>query len=94
MFKIKKSQGMPMNLIIIVVMLLAVLIIVLGLFRSHIFKFSEDLKGCSVKGAVCISDGNLNAECTQKKGIVEGTKCKTLPTSKEPDGECCVLLPS
>ena len=74
--KNKKSQGMPINTIIIAALALIVLVILIAIFTGQIGKTAQNLGSCITKGGKCANDGE--GQC----------KDKDYPISIFVSGEC------
>ncbi|MEK6947430.1 MAG: DUF948 domain-containing protein [Nanoarchaeota archaeon] len=59
----KKSQGMPINTVIIAAIALAVLVVLIVIFTGGIGKTSQNLGSCVTKGGVCANTNGLNNQC-------------------------------
>lgn len=85
--KSKKSQGLPINVIIIAALSLVVLVVLLAIFTGTTRKTVENLGSCITKGGKCANAGE--GECKDKdypipvivSGDCENTKPKNL---------CCI----
>ena len=64
----KKSQGMPLNVIVIAAILLVVLVIFISFFKTNISKISGDLQRCEVRGGECV-----DKKCDGR--VLSGFKC-------------------
>ena len=51
--KLKKAQGLPLNIIIIAIILLIVMAVVIFIFLGGARDFDKGLKNCEAKGGVC-----------------------------------------
>lgn len=58
----KKSQGMPINIIIIAAISLIVLVVILMIFSSSFSKTSENIGSCLTKGGICADDSTLGGK--------------------------------
>lgn len=72
--KIKKSQGMPLNVIIIAAIVLAVLIVVLFIFTERAGFFSKNIKSCEQNGGNCVNREEcesmpIDFECLEKNKV-------------------------
>ena len=73
----RKSQGMPINTIIIAVIALAVLVVLIFVFTGKIKIFSSTIESCEAQGGGCDPDGQCdqnqvkqsNAKCTQSGAV-------------------------
>ena len=74
--KNKKSQGLPLNLIIIAIIALIVLVIIIAIFAGKIRFFPSGVQSCEGKGGTCYTTSCaelnlasiLNHDCQQKQG--------------------------
>ncbi len=83
----KKSQGMPINVIIIAALALIVLVVLAAIFTGRVKIFSENLQSCAAKQGQC-EKGPL---CPSNKALVTNTNCP----EGDPDKEkkfCCVQV--
>lgn len=82
----KKSQGLPVNIIIIAVIALIVLIVVVAIFTGRIKLFSGTLESCRAKQGQCES----GVVCPENKAQVTA-KC---PETEEDKGKniCCIQV--
>ena len=66
--KNKKSQGLPINIIIIAVISLIVLVVLVAIFTGYAGNWSRSIMGsCDEQGGVCSTDGECNkADFTRK----------------------------
>ena len=81
MVKNNKSQGMPINVIIIAALALIVLVVLATLLGGRLKIFSESLQSCAAKQGDCIAGD----KCPTSKALVTNTDCKK--------GEvCCVQV--
>ena len=80
----KKSQGMPVNVIIIAVLALIVLIVLTVIFTGRVKIFSSTLESCSAK----------QGHCTDKCGDQEVSVIAQCPEKEEPKPytKCCVQV--
>lgn len=81
MVKNKKSQGMPINVIIIAALALVVLVVLLAIFTGRIKIFSENLQSCAAKQGEC----ELGSKCPSNKALITNTDCPK-------DKVCCVTV--
>lgn len=70
--KAKKSQGMPINVIIIAVIVLIVLVVLIAIFAERAGIFSKQMKSCEQNGGNCVpkeecEDKIANFECPKDK---------------------------
>ena len=49
----KKAQGLPVNVIIIIALLLIVLVVLIAIFASRTDMFTSKLSDCSTRGGTC-----------------------------------------
>ena len=75
MIKRRKSQGMPVNVIIIAVIALIVLFVLVALFTGKIRGLSQDLESCTTKQGRCddkkecaANEATISAKCDKKDG--------------------------
>ena len=59
--RMKKAQGLSLNIVVIAVISLVVLIILIAIFTGKIGIFGENLKDCSSKGGKCVSRGQCES---------------------------------
>lgn len=80
--KSKKSQGMPINVIIVAALALMVLVIIAAIFTGRVRIFSQNLEDCGAKQGLCKKDCDTGTEAK-----ISNVKCpnKDLPT-------CCVQV--
>ena len=83
----RKSQGMPVNVIIIAALALIVLVVITLIFTGRVRIFSSALESCSAKQGHCVekitcgdNEARIIAECPEKGD----------PTSK--GKTCCVQV--
>ena len=85
----KKSQGMPINVIIIAVLALIVLVVLTAIFTGRVKIFSETLQSCAAKQGKCENyDGTFPKCPSQNQAIVTNTDCDT----NKPKQICCVQV--
>ena len=77
----KKSQGMPINVIIIAALALIVLVILLAIFMGRVKIFSESLQSCPAKQGHC-EKGMI---CPSNMALITNTDCPK-------DQICCVQV--
>ena len=85
----KKSQGMPINIIVIAAIALAVLVVLIVIFTGGIGKTSENLGSCVTKGGICADDPLLQGKCGDGYSIpliVSGACQNTKPVKNL----CCI----
>lgn len=84
----KKSQGLPINTIIIAVIALAVLIVLLVILTRGIGKTSENLGSCITKGGICADDSKLKGTCGGEYPIpfIVSGDCR----NTKPKNLCCI----
>ena len=68
----KKSQGMPLNVIIIATIVLIVLVVLIAIFTGRAGIFSKSMESCEQNGGNCVSKGECedriaNFECPEGK---------------------------
>jgi hypothetical protein len=73
----KKSQGMPLNVIIIALLLLIVLVVLVSVFVERAGIFSRNTRSCEYNGGICMEP----EDCSHKPLDFE---CET--------GVCCSVL--
>ena len=86
-----KSQGMPVNVIIIAVLALIVLLVLTVIFTGRVRIFSSTLESCSAKQGQC-ETGPL---CPTNKAMVTGTNCPETAQDKQSQSKksiCCVQV--
>lgn len=72
----KKSQGLPLNVIVIAAILLVVLILVIIFFSSRLNDSSKDLQSCYIRGGNCVENKNectgteIPAKCTEEAKLI------------------------
>lgn len=100
----KKSQGMPINVLIIAILGFVVLIVLIFIFSGYVGNWARGIGGtCSEQGGTCAEKNSAtnSAECANEnfprmvyaKGcpyIEPVTGTKTTDTNKA--GQCCVQL--
>jgi hypothetical protein len=87
--KAKKSQGMPLNVIIIAVLALIVLVILAAIFTGRVKLFSQGLESCGSKQGRCSMDMTPpGASCPSNAATVENTDCE----KRTPKQVCCVTV--
>ena len=84
--RLRKGQGLPINVIIIAALLLVTLIVVLGIFTGKFGKFSRDVESCTIKGGICRDNCN---EINEK--AIEGS-CTDLTGKTSPNKKCCIKV--
>jgi len=77
----RRSQGMPVNVIIIAVLALIVLVVLTVIFTGRVRIFSSTLESCQAKQGQC-ENGQL---CSGNKALIINTDCKTPQV-------CCVQV--
>ncbi|MBI1934899.1 hypothetical protein HYS31_00515 [Candidatus Woesearchaeota archaeon] len=82
-YKAKKSQGMPINVIIISALALIVLVILAAMFSGKVKLFSKTLEDCRTKQGSC-----HDAPCGPNEAVITNTEC---PKSKNPQA-CCIAV--
>lgn len=82
----KKSQGMPVNVIIIAALALIVLVVLVAIFTGRVRIFSQSLESCAAKQGQC-----YEKSCPPNMALVTNTNC--------PEGDpnpnkkiCCVQV--
>lgn len=84
--KNRKSQGLPLNTIIIAAIALVVLVVILLIFSDNIRDFSKNMKSCTAKGGECIDKGLCigdKADLGQKDCKEGKTCCMEISGTKE-----------
>jgi len=76
----RRSQGMPVNVIIIAVLALIVLVVLTVIFTGRVRIFSSTLESCSAKQGHCIdkcgdNEAMVIAQCPEKADPSTYTKC-------------------
>jgi len=67
----KKSQGLPINMIIIAAIVLIVLVVLITIFTGRAGVFTESMKSCEQNGGTCVPKGECenmpaNFKCSDK----------------------------
>ena len=89
MVKNTKSQGMPINVIIIAALALVVLVVLLAVFTGRIKIFSENLQSCAAKQGQC----EKGLSCPSNKALVTNTNCpETADDKQQGKNMCCVQV--
>lgn len=81
MIKSRKSQGMPINVIIIAALALIVLIVLSALFTGRIGILAKDLESCATKQGQC-----KDVPCSSNEAVVPNAKCD------KKDQVCCIIV--
>ena len=76
----RKSQGMPINVIIIAALALIVLFVLITIFTGRVKIFSESLQSCTAKQGQCYPKS-----CPSNSALVTNTDCPK-------DNVCCVQV--
>jgi len=68
----KKSQSLPINIIIIAAIVLVVIFVLMAVFTGRFGIFSKSMKSCGIAGGECADIGKCNDEvadydCPEKK---------------------------
>lgn len=85
----KKSQGMPLNVVIIAVLALIVLVVITAVFTGRVKIFSETLQSCAAKQGACES----GFTCSKNKAAVPSTNCpETEEDKRQGNNLCCVQV--
>ena len=68
----RKSQGLPMNVIIIAAIVLIALIVIIAVFTGRFGIFSKNMKSCEMNGGNCVKPGEcenapVDFECPEGK---------------------------
>lgn len=85
--KYKKSQTMPVNVVIVAALALLVFIVLAAIFAGRVRIFSEGLESCSAK------QGQCEENCGPNMAFVASTDCPKL--AKEQNNKktkCCVQV--
>ena len=85
-----KSQGMPVNVIIIAALALIVLVVLAAIFTGKLRIFSTTLESCAAKQGEC----DVGPLCPTNKAMVTGTNCPETAQDKQSPkkGICCVTV--
>lgn len=75
----KKSEGLPINMVIIAAIALGVLVVSFVIFGKGSSLFAKDAFSCESKGGNCVKDN----ECKYEKSSFQCTKEKEKPV-------CCM----
>ena len=84
MAKIKRAQGMPVNVIIIAAIALIVLFVLAALFTGKIRGLSQDLESCATKQGQC-----KDSPCGPNEAIVTNAKCDKIGGKEQ---VCCITV--
>ena len=86
--KNNKSQGLPINVLIIAVLALAVLVVLIIVFTGSIGKTSENIGSCITKGGICADNTQLGGKCGNDYPIplFVSSDC----TQTTPKNLCCI----
>ncbi|HLC60951.1 MAG TPA: hypothetical protein VJJ52_05995 [Candidatus Nanoarchaeia archaeon] len=84
----RRSQGMPVNVIIIAVLALIVLVVLTIIFTGRIRIFSSTLESCQAKQGQC----ETGPFCSSNKALVTGTNCPETAQDKPNKKICCVQV--
>ena len=97
---LKKSQGMPINVVILAVIGLIILIVLVAIFTGRAGIFSKNVGGsCADQGGICSTNGECNNPQYQIKIFASG--CKYYERSQDgtmkedasdKNGQCCLSL--
>ena len=77
-YRMKRAQGLSLNVIVVAVISLVVLIVLIVIFTGKIGVFGENIKECSSKGGKCIEKN----DCETYK-IISTATCS--------EGEVCCM---
>ena len=80
----RKSQGMPINVVIIAVLALIVLVVLAAIFTGRVRIFSQSLESCAAKQGQCTEKPGDN--CKSNEATIANTDC-----DKEKK-KCCVQV--
>lgn len=80
----KKSQGMPINVIIIAALAMIVFIVLVVLFTGRVGLLAKDLESCATKQGRCDKDCGPN-------GATVPAKCSDAE-EKEGKKKCCITV--
>lgn len=81
-FKNKKAQGMPLNVIVIAAIVLIVLVVLIAIFSGRIVQFGESVD----KTQPCIVNGGTwKDSCDATETELKGTS----DAAAHPDEKCC-----
>lgn len=84
----RKSQGMPINVIIIAALALIVLVVIILIFTGRTKIFSEDLQSCPGRQGRC-----SEKPCESNEAFIPNTDCTKLAKEKQSkDDKCCVQV--
>lgn len=81
--KLKKSQGLPLNVIILAILALIVLVVLLTIFSKQSGKSIKVFEDCKARGGECRAASSGCLENEVKAGIAECT---------EKDTVCCISI--
>ncbi|MEK6984474.1 MAG: hypothetical protein AABX33_07915 [Nanoarchaeota archaeon] len=79
--KTKKSQGMPIEIIIIAALALIVLVVLAVILANRTGIFTKDLQSCPAKQGECTP----GTKCPSNKALITNTDCKK-------DQVCCIQV--
>lgn len=82
----KKSQGMPVNVIIIAALALIVLVVLVAVFTGRARIFSQSLESCAAKQGECYEN-----RCPDNTALVTNTNCPEGYPNKNKK-LCCVQV--
>ena len=79
-FRSPKSQGLPLNVIVIAILVLVVLVVLMAIFGSKAGLFSKEASSCGIRGGVCcgkLSDKKCPSQdlCPEGYATIEETNC-------------------
>lgn len=81
----KKSQGMPVNVMIIAVLALIVLIVLVAIFTGRTKLFSQDLQSCTSK------QGQCDENCGANRAFIANTDCPDIAKKESTKKDkCCI----
>lgn len=83
----RKSQGMPINVIIIAALALVVLFVLIMIFTNQTGKTVSSLESCAGK------QGQCKEKCESNEALVVNTDCSKLAKDKKSkEDKCCVQV--
>lgn len=73
----KKSQGMPINVIIVAALALIVLVVLAAIFTGRVKIFSESLQSCTAKQGSCELYSGTQPKCpSSNQAMITNTDCE------------------
>ena len=75
----KKSESLPINIIIVAVLALVVLVILIAIFTGRVRIFSDTLQSCTAK------QGQCKPQCEYDEVVITNTNCQKTE-------ECCLKV--